>query len=60
MDLFAVGGGAGGNANGCGGGGGGYTKTVKNIAISSGQAITYIIGAGGAGGVGEIAIFLTV
>lgn len=56
MDVFCVGGGScgiGGNnasnfANCCGGGGGagGRTITKKNIAISSGQSLAIIIGAG--------------
>ena len=48
MDLFAVGGGASGNSGRGGGGGSGYTKTVKGIAVSSGQSIAVTIGAGGA------------
>lgn len=52
-DIFAVGGGGGGGDSSYssgysgGGGGGGYTKTVKNIAVSSGQVLNVIVGAGG-------------
>ena len=56
MDLFAVGGGGGGgdSSNGYGysggGGGGGYTRTVKNIAVTPGQILNIIVGAGGSHG----------
>ena len=59
MDLFVVGGGGGGGygstsgserVKGAGGGGGGYTKTVKNIAIGGGQALSIVVGGGGKGG----------
>lgn len=50
-DLFAVGGGGGAvntyNHGGSYGGSGGYTKTVKSIAVSSGQVLNMTIGAGG-------------
>lgn len=57
MDLFAVGGGSAGsssnnNERGGSGGGGGYTKTVKGIAISSGQVLTISVGSGGVGSTG--------
>lgn len=57
MDLFAVGGGAKiGQSTSSGGGpphggaGGGYTKTVKNLAISPGQVLSVIVGAGNSNG----------
>ena len=58
VDIFCVGGGGGGSCAGSvytagGGGGGGYTKTIKNISISSGQVLSCAIGAGGSGGVAK-------
>ncbi len=57
IDVFCVGGGgagtsgrSGGNVYCGGGGGGGYTNTVKSIAVTPGQQISYTVGAGGAGG----------
>ena len=57
VDIFCVGGGGGGGRGqdgtsttagyGGGGGGGGYTKTVKNIAVSTGQVLSCVIGDGG-------------
>lgn len=59
IDIFCVGAGGAGGAGTKGGsdryayagngGGGGYTSTVKNIAISTGQVLNCIIGAGGIG-----------
>lgn len=54
MDVFCVGGGGKGGrgyrsvyyAEGGGGGGGGRTSTVQNIAISSGQVLNIVVGAG--------------
>lgn len=55
IDVFCVGGGSGGSAgktgsnSSCGGGGGGgYTATIWNIAVSPGQVLDAVIGAGGA------------
>ena len=58
VDIFCVGGGGGGSCAASvytagGGGGGGYTKTIKNISISSGQVLSCAIGAGGSGGVAK-------
>lgn len=60
MDIFCVGGGGGGGGGGTamssyhgdagGGGGGGYTKTVTGIAVSAGQSLAVVVGAGGGGG----------
>ena len=57
VDIFCVGGGGGGGRGqdgtsttagyGGGGGGGGYTKTVKNVAVSTGQVLSCVIGDGG-------------
>lgn len=51
VDVFCVGGGGGAvntyNHGGSYGGSGGYTKTVKSIAVSSGQVLNMTIGAGG-------------
>jgi len=44
VDVFLVGGGGGGGTSG---GGGGYTKTFLNVPVSPGQAIPFVIGAGG-------------
>lgn len=54
-DIFCVGGGGGGSsgrgpAHDCyagGGGGGGRTSTAKNIAVSAGQSLAIVVGAGG-------------
>ena len=46
IDVFCVGGGGGARTSG---GGGGYTKTEKNIVISSGTPYEITIGSGGAG-----------
>ena len=66
MDIFGVGAGGGGGDSkydgySGGGAGGGYTKTVKHIAVSSGQVLNIIVGAGGihgtngqAGGASEV------
>lgn len=53
IDVFLVGGGGSGGksifeTNAGGGGGGGYTKTQKNIAVTPGQNISVIVGAGAA------------
>lgn len=60
LDIFCVGGGGGGSGgstasstyqgDGGAGGAGGFTKTVTGIAISAGQVLACIIGAGGTGG----------
>lgn len=58
MDVFCVGGGSGGYYGneasgwdvGGAGGGGGYTKTVTNIAVSSGQSLAITVGSGGIAG----------
>lgn len=55
-DIFCVGGGGGGSAGrgpkyDCyagGGGGSGRTSTVKNVAVSAGQSLAIVVGAGGA------------
>lgn len=53
MDLFAVGGGGKAKngyydqSTGAGGAGSGYTKTVNSIAITNGQVLNIVIGAGG-------------
>lgn len=62
-DIFCVGGGGGGGcgransklrlAEGGGGGGGGYTTTAASIAVSSGQILNCVVGAGGAGSDGK-------
>ena len=49
-DIFCVGGGSSGSNNsgtGGGGGGSGYTKTFKNVAVSTEQTLNIVIGAGG-------------
>lgn len=55
IDVFLVGGGSGGqwgkNRYGGGGGGAGYTKTIKSMAVTPGQQISAIVGAGGSGGI---------
>ena len=38
------------NIWGGGGGGGGYTNTMKNVAVTPGQQLSVVVGAGGAGG----------
>lgn len=57
VDAFVVGGGGGGGGStgtwytaGGHGGGSGYTKTYKNIPVTPGVAVPYLIGAGGVGG----------
>ena len=35
---------------GGGGGGGGYTNTMKNVAVTPGQQLSIVVGAGGSGG----------
>lgn len=64
VDIFCVGGGGGGgrgqdgssssSGSGGGGGGAGYTKTVKNIAVSAGQVLNCVIGAGGNANSGNV------
>lgn len=64
VDIFCVGGGAGGsggedgssthNGGGGDGGGGGHTTNAFNIPVSSGQVLSIIIGAGGAGGYADM------
>lgn len=59
VDIFCVGGGCSGGIDldtarsAGGGGGGGYTKTAKGIAVSSGQQLNVVIGAGGAGNISQ-------
>ncbi len=52
-DVFLVGGGGGGGKNVGGGGGGGYTATYSGVAITPGESVPVIVGAGGTAGSGS-------
>jgi hypothetical protein len=64
VDIFCVGGGGGGGRGqdgsssssgyGGGGGGGGYTSTVGNVAVSAGQVLNCVVGAGGNANSGNV------
>lgn len=59
VDVFLVGGGGGGSGGvsgdspGGSGGGSGYTKVIYKIAVTPGTNISYTIGKGGTGGIGD-------